>query len=496
MSNNEKLHGVLGEFNSVDEILAAAEKVKNSGYTKWDCYTPMPVHGLDAAMGVKETRLPWVVLIMGLTGGALGLLMQFWMNGIDYKMIISGKPMNSLPASIPVVFETTVLFAALTSFFCMWIFNGLPKWFNPLSRVERFARATDDKFFVAIGANDPNFDPNTATKLLENCGASAVEMVGEPDEPASLPGGIKVMIATVAMLTMIPLIMIMGERGAIKKEPRIHLVPDMDFGEYYRPQSASGIFGDGRAMRAQVAGTFALEDDALVGKNPGFYTGKENGEYLTEAPIAASDEVLARGKERYEISCAPCHASDMRGKGKVHERAVELGSPMWIQPTDLFSEHLEYQPVGQWFESISVGVRNMPGYAKTVSAEDRWAIVQYLKSARPEVEVVEPVVGEGEDGGKAAQIAAGRMVFMTKTCSACHTDNGTRLVGPTFKGFWGTQRELEGGTTALADEAYLRESLTDPNAKVAKGFPPAMLPVALTDQEIADLIAYLESIAD
>jgi mono/diheme cytochrome c family protein len=487
-NNNQNLHGVLGEFESVDQILAAAEKVKNSGYTKWDCYTPMPVHGLDQAMGVKETRLPWVVLVMGITGAALGLLMQYWMNGVDYKMIISGKPMNSLPASIPVIFETTILFASLTSFFCMWIFNGLPKWFSPLSRVERFARATDDRFFVAIAANDPNFDVSTTSKMLENCGAAAVELVEEPDESSAIPLGVKTVMATVAMLVMIPLVMMIGERGAIKKEPRLHLVPDMDFQEKFRPQSASGLFADGRAMRPQLVGTFALEDDALVGKDPGFYTGKEDGEYLTEAPIAASDEIIARGKERYGISCAPCHNNDLRGKGPVHERAVELGSPMWVQPTDLYSEHLAYQPVGQWFESISNGVRNMPGYAKTVSAKDRWAIVQYLKSERP---VVEEPAGDVDPA-----VAAGRLVFMTKTCSACHTENGTRLVGPTFKGFWGSERELEGGTTATADEAYLRESLLDPNAKVAKGYPPAMVAAALTDQEIADLIVFLESIAD
>ena len=487
-NNNQNLHGVLGEFENVDQILAAAEKVKNSGYTKWDCYTPMPVHGLDQAMGVKETRLPWAVLVMGITGAALGLLMQYWMNGIDYKMIISGKPMNSLPASIPVIFETTILFASLTAFFCMWIFNGLPKWFSPLSRVERFARSTDDRFFVAIAANDPNFDVNTTAKMLENCGAAAVELVEEPDEPAAVPVGLKAAMATVAMLVMIPLVMMIGERGAIKKEPRLHLVPDMDFQEYYRPQSASGLFADGRAMRPQLAGTFALEDDALVGKDAGFYTGKEDGEYLTASPIEVNDDLIARGKERYQISCAPCHNTDLRGKGPVHDRAVKLGSPMWVQPTDLFAEHLAFQPVGQWFESISVGVRNMPGYSKTVSAKDRWAIVEYLKSARPQVE--EPA------GDVDPAVAAGRNVFMSKQCSACHTDDGNPLVGPTFKGFWGTEREMTAGTTIMADEAYLRDSLINPNAKIVKGFQPNMIPAALTDQEIADLIVFLESIAD
>ena len=491
MSNSEKLHGVLGEFESVDQILAAAERVKNSGYTKWDCYTPLPVHGLDAAMGVKETRLPWVVLIAGITGGALGLLMQYWMNGIDYKMIISGKPMNSLPASIPVVFETTVLFASISAFLSMWIFNGLPKWFNPLARMERFARATDDRFFVALSAQDPNFDVNTSSALLESCGASAVELVEEPDEPAAIPTGIKATMATVAMLALIPLSLIIAERGAIKKEPRLHLVPDMDFQEKFRAQSVSGLFADGRAARPQIAGTFAMEDDSLVGKDPGFYTGKVDGEYLAEAPVAYSDAILARGEERFSISCAPCHGSDANGKGPVHTRAVELGSPMWIQPTDPHSEHLTFQPIGQLFESITVGIRNMPGYAKTVSAKDRWAIAHYLQSIQPEPVDTGPVDPNADPG-----IAAGKMVYMTKTCMACHSTDGSPLVGPSFKGLFGSERELEGGTTITADEAYIKDSLANPMAKVAKGFPPAMPPAVLTDQEFADLITFLKTLTD
>ena len=123
-NTNGELYGVMAEFDDVTTLCNAADKVRDAGYTKWDCHTPFPVHGLDDLMGIKFTKLPWVVLIMGLTGCSLAVLMQWWMNAVDYPYDISGKPQWSLPANIPVIFEMTVLFSAFTAFFGMWIANG------------------------------------------------------------------------------------------------------------------------------------------------------------------------------------------------------------------------------------------------------------------------------------------------------------------------------------------------------------------------------------
>ena len=145
----------------------------------WDCHTPYPVHGLDAAMGVKPTLLPWIVLCGGFFGFSGGLLMQGWMNAIDYPFLISGKPFFSIPASIPVAFEMTILFSAFASFGGMLLLNGLPRLYRPHFRSDRFRRATADRFFISIDGRDRQFDVDSNSRLLQELGASAVEVIEE-----------------------------------------------------------------------------------------------------------------------------------------------------------------------------------------------------------------------------------------------------------------------------------------------------------------------------
>jgi hypothetical protein len=117
------------------------------------------------------------VLGGGLTGLGLALLMQWWMNAVDYPFQISGKPFFGLPAAIPVTFELTVLFSALTTFFGMWGLNGMPRLHHPLFTSERFLRVTQDRFFIAIESSDPKFDLRVTRQLAESLGGTAVEEV-------------------------------------------------------------------------------------------------------------------------------------------------------------------------------------------------------------------------------------------------------------------------------------------------------------------------------
>ena len=165
-NGERRVWGLLAEFASPQDLVRAAERIRDAGYTKWDAHTPFPVHGLDAAMGVKATRLPFLVLAGGFVGAASGLLLQWWTNAIDYPIIISGKPFNSLPADIPVTFELTVLLAALTSFIGMLIANALPRFHHPLFKNGRFRRVTTDAFFLAIEAADPRFELVKTEQLL------------------------------------------------------------------------------------------------------------------------------------------------------------------------------------------------------------------------------------------------------------------------------------------------------------------------------------------
>jgi hypothetical protein len=172
-----ELVGLLAEFDSVDDVVAAARAVRRAGFLRWDVHSPFPIHGIDFAMGIKPTILPWIVLIAGLTGLTGGLLLQWYTNAFNYPYFVSGKPLFSLPAFIPVTFELTILFASLAGVFGMLILNRLPRLYNPLFKHERFRRVTNDRFFIYIDATDRKFNLTETTTLLTEAGAVAVERV-------------------------------------------------------------------------------------------------------------------------------------------------------------------------------------------------------------------------------------------------------------------------------------------------------------------------------
>ncbi len=183
-----RLYGLLAEFENPAQLMAAAEKVRDAGYRYWDCHTPFPVHGLDQAMGIKRTILPVCVFVAGATGCMAGFALQLFTNSFGltiwamvwvtgYPFLISGKPLLSIPAFIPVIFELTILFSALSTVGLMLLFNGLPWLHNPLFRSERFRRASDDRFFISIEARDPRFYRTKTEQLLKSLGATAVEAV-------------------------------------------------------------------------------------------------------------------------------------------------------------------------------------------------------------------------------------------------------------------------------------------------------------------------------
>ncbi|MCC7408243.1 MAG: DUF3341 domain-containing protein [Phycisphaeraceae bacterium] len=182
-----RTYALLAEFPDVDSVMSAAEKVRDAGFDQWDMHSPFPIHGADKAMGIRPTLLPWLVLGGGLAGLLGGLLLVWWTNASEvpglpapiqgYPYFISGKPIFSLPANIPVVFETTILLAAFGAVLGMFALNNLPMLYNPLLKSDRFRRATSDRFFIVIGADDPKFDPHATRRFLTSLGATAVEEV-------------------------------------------------------------------------------------------------------------------------------------------------------------------------------------------------------------------------------------------------------------------------------------------------------------------------------
>lgn len=185
-----RLYGLIAEFKTPGDAMAAAEKVRDAGYRWWDVCTPFPVHGMDRAMGIRRTILPVIVFLAGMSGTMAAFILQsftmatetpiwalVWVTG--YPFMISGKPLISLPAFIPVMFEVTILFAALTTVFGMFIMNGLPRLHHPLFQSDRFLRVTNDRFFVVIEARDPKFIRGKTESFLRTLNPISIEAVDE-----------------------------------------------------------------------------------------------------------------------------------------------------------------------------------------------------------------------------------------------------------------------------------------------------------------------------
>ncbi len=172
-----EVFALMGYFLTPAELYHACEKLRDAGYKHFDAHTPFPVHGLERAMGLPPSRIPWVVLTGGITGLASAVSLAWYTQAYDYPQNISGKLPFSYQAYIPIFFELTVLFSALFCFFGLWVMNRQPTYSHPVDTHPSFHRATDDAFFIAIEAKDPKYHPVKTKKMLEELGAKELEEV-------------------------------------------------------------------------------------------------------------------------------------------------------------------------------------------------------------------------------------------------------------------------------------------------------------------------------
>jgi mono/diheme cytochrome c family protein len=392
-NGNGELYGVLAEFDTPGELVEAARKVKDAGYTEFDCYSPFPVHGIDPAMGIKRTILPLIIFGGGFTGAISGLALQWYCNSHAWTWNISGKPIWSIPANIPIAYELAILLAVLTSFFGMWAANKLPQVWHPFFRLDRFMKVTDDGFFLGIEAADRRFDAAKTKKLLEDAGALAVESCYLETEPQRkvMPKWITAFIVASTAFALVPFAIAAKARNSHSSEPHIHIFPDMDFQPKFKSDTAADIFPDGRANRGEIVGTvprgWLMDDDV-------FYRGLENGQwtqgfptkYADGSPFVVDDKLLRRGQNRFNIYCTPCHGYDGRGMGMVPER-VKAGGGVWIARNLVEAPDKDgkggvavQMPNGQLFNTISNGFTTMQGYGAQIPHADRWAIVAYVRA--------------------------------------------------------------------------------------------------------------------
>jgi len=292
-------------------------------------------------------------------------------------------------------------------------------------------------------------------------------------------------------------------RGWETTEPPIHLNPNMDTQNKLKPYRASAFFDDGRAMQMPIAGTVprtlggqTQRDADFIAADPHFYEGLVDGKVALAAPPSMKPDAatLARGEKHYGITCAPCHGIGGDGAGTVGKRYP-------IPPPSFLQDRLYNMPLGDVYNAITHGknVPNMPAYATQISPSDRWAVVLYIRSlmmkANPEVgyEVDPSKLGPDPAALKGDPVAMGAALH-NKVCIACHSIDGSRLVGPSFKGLYGKSGKLADGSDYVADDAYIKESILEPMKKVVADYPPAMPPQELADDEIAAIIAFMKSL--
>lgn len=181
MTTKPNTWGVLAQYEDPAALTHACEKVRDAGYRKWDAYCPFPVHDLNEAMGMARSKVGWIVFTGACIGLATAWLLQWGTSAVLYPMVIAGKPFYAWEQFTPIMFELAVLFSAFCAIFGMMALNGLPRLSHPLFNSERFLRASDDAFFIAIECADAKYDEAATRRLLESAGATNIEIIAEDD---------------------------------------------------------------------------------------------------------------------------------------------------------------------------------------------------------------------------------------------------------------------------------------------------------------------------
>lgn len=309
-------------------------------------------------------------------------------------------------------------------------------------------------------------------------------------------------------------------RGQLSEKPPVHPQQNMYFQDRYNAQQENTFFEDGRSMREPVEGTVAR---GLLKEDIAYYEGIDDNEnFIAENPVELTKSFLYRGKERFEVFCSVCHGNTGDGKG-----IIMTGGYGYVPAPTFHQDRLREAPDGEIYSAIANGVRTMPSYATQIKVEDRWAIVAYVRALQEsqnatkedlqefdvdiaalesefqaqkekEAELAEARKPKDSDSGD-AEISAklGEQVFAQNGCQACHSTDGSEVIGPTFQNLYGHEVELEDGSTVVADDDYIIESIVDPNAKIVKGFPPVMAPFDyLPENELKSLVEFIKTLSD
>ena len=172
-----KYYGVVGDFDTPEDLVRAIRTARAAGFTRFEAYTPFPIHGIDEAMGERRSPLGRIVIVSALLGLAGAVFLQWWTGAVDYKLVIAGKPLFAYEPSVPIMFELAVLLGSFGAVLGMLALNRLPQYYHPFFNYSKHIGSTNDRFLLAIEATDPKFPEGDVVRLLNELGSGHTELV-------------------------------------------------------------------------------------------------------------------------------------------------------------------------------------------------------------------------------------------------------------------------------------------------------------------------------
>lgn len=364
----KQLYSISAIYHTPNDIVRAASAVRDAGYTKFDVHTPYPVHGLDGAMGLKETKLGFVTLAAGILGAVGMISFASWVAVVDYPQVIGGKPYWSWPAFVPVTYEIAVLLAVLGTVGGMIaFFFKFPNTSHPLHDTSYMKKVSSDKFGVTVQADDPQFDEKKVRELLKSTGGE-VEAIHYTEEfltftPNTFEPKFLLLLVGIALAT---------SAGGYLYWNKLLYLPPFDWmveQQRFDVQSVTDYYPDGRTMRLPVEGTVAR------GFMPYPYAAGMKSDSVGKLlinPLLDTKETLELGKRKYLTFCSPCHGNFGKGDSRLNGQ--------FPNPPTLHSDKVRTWPDGAIFHTITVGQNVMPSYQYQLSREERWAVVKYIRT--------------------------------------------------------------------------------------------------------------------
>jgi mono/diheme cytochrome c family protein len=360
---------LLGTFEREEDLLGATAEARRQGLRIVDVYTPYAVHGLDRAMGLPPSRLGRACLLFGVLGAGLALGFQFWATAVDWPINVGGRPWNSWPPFIPVVFELMVLFAGVG---VVLAFLAVSRLYPGKRAVVPVPEVTDGRFTLVLEEGDATFDAGAVQRLLAGHHAVATEEREDQPPPAVEAPRSRLRI-NVALLTVLAVLVLLNWLvGADPGRPNLEFLPDMAHAPRYGTFAANPNFPSGTTLQPPPAGTIprgqlplhyqATPEDALR-------AGKE----LLNPLDAESASWRERGAYVFTNYCAICHGGGGQGDGPMATRGVP-------PPPSLLADKARELKDGQLFHILTYGQGNMASYAGQLSRADRWSAVLHVRA--------------------------------------------------------------------------------------------------------------------